>query len=158
MKKMLAFGGTLVLALCLTGCGSDDKEKLMTCTKEDSIGNGLRGEYKYEVSYKGKYVTVVKSTEKIVAEDSVKSTLPVYKEAVENVYAPYKDVKYYDAKVVVDGNTLTSSVEINYSKIDTDKLIKIDQNNAQLIKDGKIKIDDMQSYYESSVIKATCKK
>lgn len=158
MKKMFALGCTLVAAICLTGCGSDDKEKVMTCTKEQTVSTGLKGEYTYEVSYKGKYVTVLRSTEKLIAEDDVKSTLPMYKDAVENVYKPYKDVKHYSAKVEVKDDTLTSTVEIDYSKVDTDKLISIDANNAQLIKDGKVKIDDIKSYYESSVVGATCKK
>lgn len=157
MKKMFALVCTFVVAICLTGCGSE-KEKVMTCTKEQTISSGLRGEYTYEVSYKGKYVTVLKSTEKMIAEDSVKSTLPMYKEAVDNVYKPYKDVKHYEAIVEVKDNVLTSIVEIDYSKIDTDKLISIDKNNAQLIKDGKVKVDDIKSYYESSVVGATCKK
>lgn len=156
-KKMMALGCTLVCAACLTGCGSSE-EKVMTCTKEESITTGLKGKYVYEVSYKGKNVTVLKSTEQIIAEDDVKSTLDMYKEAVENVYKPYNDVEHYDAKVEVKGNTLTSTVTIDYSKVDTDKLIKIDQNNAQLIKKGKVNIDDIKSYYESSVINATCKK
>ena len=156
MKKMFALGCTFVAAICLTGCGSNDTEKVMTCKKEQTVSTGLKGEYTYEVSYKGKYVTVLKSTEKLVAEDSVKSTLPMYKEAVENVYKPYKDVDNYSAKVDVKDYVLTSIVEINYAKIDTDKLISIDKNNAQLIKNGKVKIDDIKSYYESSVVGATC--
>ena len=39
-------------------------------------------------------------------------------------------------------------------QIDTDKLIEIDSANSTLIKDGKIKIEDMQSLYES--VGTTC--
>jgi len=56
--------------------------------------------------------------------------------------------------ISVDGNTLTSTVDIDYAKIDTKKMIEIDSANGQLIKDGKIKLEDLKSAYET--IGASC--
>ena len=55
----------------------------------------------------------------------------------------------------INGNTFTSTVDIDYEKIDTEKLISIDSSNSQLIKNGKIDINDIKNIYES--IGATCK-
>ena len=48
-----------------------------------------------------------------------------------------------------------SKVDINYSKIDTNKLIEIDKANSQIITDGKIKVSSVKSLYEK--LGATCK-
>lgn len=151
LKKVVVLVG-LVLLLG-AGCGS---EKTMTCTRTMNQ-NGLQADLRYEVDYKGDTVIKVKSTEKMTIEgDDAADTLDTYKTTVENTYAPYKDVEHYNYNVTVDGNTLTSTVEIDYSKIDTNKMIEIDSANSQLIKDGKIKIDDLKSAYESAGI--TCEK
>ena len=72
----------------------------------------------------------------------------------EKLEAKYKDVKYYDYDIQVKNGVLTSTVDINYAKIDTDKLIEIDSANGTLIKDGKIKLEDLKSAYET--IGASC--
>ena len=40
---------------------------------------------------------------------------------------------------------LISKVDINYSKIDTNKLIEIDKANSQIITDGKIKVSSVKN-------------
>ena len=81
--------------------------------------------------------------------------LNTYKEQIESLYSPYKDVEYYEYNVDITDNKLTSTVDINYTKVDTDKLLEIDSANGALIKDGKISVDDIKSVYES--LGATCK-
>lgn len=151
LKKLVVLVGFVLLVA--SGCGS---EKTMTCTRTMDQ-NGMKADLRYEVNYKGSTVSKVKSTEKITIEgDDVTDTLETYKTTVENTYAPYKDVEHYNYNVSVDGNTLTSTVDIDYSKIDTKKMIEIDSANGQLIKDGKINIDDLKSAYSAAGI--TCEK
>lgn len=152
MKKIWTLTAVAFVFL-LAGCGAKQEEKTMTCTRTATQSN-MNINLNYEVKYKGNYVTSVKSTEKIISEDT--SMLEQYKTMVEETYSPYKDVKYYEYNVSVDGNTLTSIAEIDYEKIDTDKMIEIDSANSQLIKDGKISVDDIESLYNS--VGATCKK
>lgn len=144
----------LVLACCVflfaTGCG---KTKTMTCTRTMNQ-NGMKADLRYEVDYKGSTVSKVKSTEKISIDDT--ELLDTYKKTVEETYEPYKDLEHYNYNVEINDNTLTSTVEIDYDQIDTDKMIEIDSANAQLIQDGKIKIDDLKSAYEAAGI--TCEK
>lgn len=40
---------------------------------------------------------------------------------------------------------LISKVDINYSKIDTNKLIEIDKANSQIITDGKIRVSSVKN-------------
>ena len=73
------------------------------------------------------------------------------------MYLVYKNVEHYYYDVTISGNTLTSITKIDYSKIDTDKMIEIDSANASLIKNGKIRLTDLRETYESSSVGATCK-
>ncbi|MCI9280047.1 MAG: YehR family protein [Bacilli bacterium] len=151
MKKIMML--IVVSLFCLTGCGNETKT--MTCTRSMNQ-NGLGMDLRYEVEYSKNTVTKVKSIEKVTS--SSKDVLENYKEAVEAIYEPYKDVEHYNYELKIDGDTLTSTLEVDYSKVDTKKMIEIDSANAQLIKDGKIKIDDIKAMYESSSVGATCTK
>ena len=107
----------------------------------------------YKVDYKGNYVTKVKSVEIVKSDDS--EYLNTLKEQTENIYSAYNNIENYNYKTEINGNTFTSTVDIDYEKIDTEKLISIDSSNSQLIKNGKIDINDIKNIYES--IGATCK-
>ena len=153
MKRKYLFLAVIISVMFLvTGCSSNSEEKTMTCSRTMDQ-NEMKTSLSYKISYKGDYVTRVKSEESIETSDT--STLNTYKEQIEKIYNPYKDVKYYQYNVTIDGNKLISTVDINYALIDTDKLIEIDSANSQLIKDGKVKISDVKSLYEQ--LGATCK-
>ncbi len=153
MKRKYLFLAVIISVMFLvTGCSSNSEEKTMTCSRTMDQ-NEMKTSLSYKISYKGDYVTRVKSEESIETSDT--STLNTYKEQIEKIYNPYKDVKYYQYDVRIDGNKLVSTVDINYEKIDTDKLIKIDSANSQLINDGKVKVSSVKSLYEQ--LGATCK-
>ncbi|MCI8498717.1 MAG: YehR family protein [Bacilli bacterium] len=151
MKKK-ALLGTIVLATALFvgGCGKTEE---LTCTREATIAGGAKMSLNYKVTHKGGIVKLVETEEKVTSENE--QYLETYKTTVESLYSPYDDVEHYNYEVKIDGDTLISKTEINYEKIDTKKLIEIDSANENLIKNGKIKVDDIKSAYES--IGATCK-
>ncbi len=147
----------LVAVMCagivlLTGCGAKE-EKTMTCTRTINQ-SGIKMNLSYNVTYKGDYVTTVKSEEKITA--SSEEVLETYKEQLEKTTASFKDIEYYDHDIKIDGDTLTSTINIDYEKIDTDKLIEMDSSMKQLIKNGKVSVDDIESVYNQLGI--TCEK
>lgn len=150
MKSFKSIILILVLVICLTGC-SLGGTKTMTCTRTATQGS-MKLDVDYKVTYSGKYVKTVESVEKIISSN--KTVLDTYKKTVENIYAPYNDLEYYDAEVTVDGDTLISKVVIDYEKIDTDKLVKIDSAIGNILKNGKIRIEDMKAIYEKNG--ATC--
>ncbi len=150
-RKYLFLAVTMLVVFLVTGCSSS-KEKTMTCTRTMNQ-SGMKTNLNYKVTYSGDYVNRVQSEESIETSDT--TTLNTYKEQIEKIYTPYKDIKYYTYNVTIDGNKLVSTVDINYAKIDTKKLIEIDSANSQLINDGKVKLSSVKSLYEQ--LGATCK-
>lgn len=150
-KKYLLLAVISIFALLLTGCGNNNEEKIMTCSRTLNQNN-MKTSLNYTVTHKNSYVTNVKSVETIESDDT--TLLETYKSQIESIYSPYKDIKYYDYAVTIDGNTLTSTVNIDYEKIDTNKLIEIDSANSSLFENGKISIKTMKSVYEQ--LGATC--
>ena len=128
------------------------EEKTLVCTRTATLSSDVKVDLRYEVTYKDDSVTYLKSTEKVIS-DSI-SYLEAYKKQVENTYEPYKNITYYDYEITIEDDTMTSSVSVDYSKIDTNKLISIDSANATLIKNGKIDINSIKTLYES--VGATC--
>ncbi len=155
MKKYLSILLLVVGLFVISGCdnASKDKIKTMTCTRKATITEGVTADLSYKVTYKGDYVKTVNTVEKLTSDNS--NYLELYKTTIEKSYSPYKDVKHYNYEVKVDGNILTSTVKIDYDKIDADKLIEIDSANSSLIKNGKVEVDTMKTLYES--VGATCK-
>ncbi|MDD6244698.1 MAG: DUF1307 domain-containing protein [bacterium] len=152
-KRYLLLAVIIPIIFLVTGCTSlKNIEKSMTCSRSMNQ-NDMRTNLNYKVFYKNNYVTRVKSEESI--ETSSTSTLNTYKEQIEKIYSPYKDIKFYQYNVTINDNKLVSTVDINYEKIDTKKLIEIDSANSQLIKNGKVKLSDVRSLYEQ--LGATCK-
>ena len=148
MKKLKYLVVLLLGIVVITGCESNDKEKTMVCTRtinQDSISMDL----KYTVTYKGEYVQQIESVEKVKTSDP--TTLTTFKDTIEATYKPYLDIKYYDFNVTVEDDTLTSTVKIDYSKIDTKKLVEIDSANSQLFTDdGKAKLETIKATYKAS--------
>ena len=150
-RKYLFLAVTMLVVFLVTGCSSSE-EKTMTCTRTMNQ-SGMKTNLNYKVTYSGDYVNRVQSEESIETSDT--TTLNTYKDQIEKIYTPYKDIKYYTYNVTIDGNKLVSTVDINYAKIDTKKLIEIDSANSQLINDGKVKLSSVKSLYEQ--LGATCK-
>ncbi len=142
MKKFLAVV-MCVGVLFLTGCGAEE-EKTLKCTRTLNQ-SGIKMDLSYNVSYKGDYVTKVKSVEKIISNDS--ATLEAYKEQLKKTTESVSKIEYYDHDVKIDGDTLTSTITIDYTKIDTDKLIETDSSLKQLIKKGKVSVKDIKTLY-----------
>ena len=143
-RKYFTLGIALFFLLFITGCGTTE-EKTMTCTRTMNK-NGIKTNLTYKVIYQNNYVNKVHSEE--VVETEASEILESYKKQVENMYSAYKEIKYYNCDIKIKDNRLTSIVDIDYSKIDTKKLIEIDSANGNIIKNGKIKVQDIKSLYE----------
>lgn len=157
MKKIKFITMVLVCVLLMTsGCGKDAKkakENILECTSSETQGV-LTIELKYTITYQGDYVQKEVSVNKITATKDV--DLNAYKNTIEAEYEPYKDIKYYDNKIKIEKNTITSTRTIDYSKIDTDKLLSTGSEYYELITDGKVKLSTLKDLYTN--IGMTCKK
>lgn len=157
MKKIKFVTIILVCVLLMTsGCGKEEKktkESILECTRNITQEN-ITIDLKYTITYQGNYVQKVVNVNKII---STKNTdLNAYKERLEAEFEPYKDIKYYDNDIKIDNNTLTSTTTIDYTKIDTDKLLSVDSGYSELIKAGKVKLSTMEDLYTN--VGMTCKK
>lgn len=151
MKKVFIVLG--VLLLLVTGCGKEAEEK-MVCTRTTNMNN-VEMNLRYEVYYEGNNVNKVQSTEKVISDDA--ETLQTYQNQVKNIYSSFDNVDHYNYDVSVEGDTLTSTTDIDYTKIDMDQLLEIDSSIEQLLNDsGKIDLDKITQVYEQTG--ATCSK
>lgn len=153
MKKRLF--GVLVVAMmvAVTGCGKGDSTKILTCTLDQEVQTGTNISSTYKVTYKGDYVNLVETTEKITSDNS--EYLQLVKKITEQTYAQFDDVKHYDYKVEVKDDTLTSTTKINYEKMNTDDLIEVNPDIESILDDGKLKLADIKKVYEQ--LGAECK-
>ncbi len=173
MKKCIL----LVICICLlcfvtTACGSSNNKskvksgyKVMNCTRLVENSEISKTDMNYELYYKGNYVMEMHSVEKITAEEEI---LNKYKTAYENSYSKYKDLKYYNHKLEIKDDTLISTVDIDYTKIDMDKLEQLESSvelkeegndkktKYSVYKDGKVLLDKVKDLYEK--LGANCKK
>ena len=120
-------------------------EKL-TCSREASAGSGVDVNLDYEIYYQGEYIQILHSTEQVVTDDQ--DTLDEYEDAYKGIYKHYEGLKYYDNTVTRTNDSVTSDTVINYGKIDTDKLLAIEGEEDNVIKDGKVKLDDWLDFAE----------
>lgn len=146
MKKGLIVLAVMLLVL-VTGCASSKEEK-MVCTRTSTM-NKIELDLNYQVYYQGDVVNKVQTTEKITSTS--KETLATYKQAVEDLYSNFDDIKHYNYDITIEGDTLTSKTDINYSKININDLLKIDSSIEQLLNENnKISLEKITQVYEST--------
>ena len=123
----------------------------LVCTLNNSDSDWINVKGVYTVKYSGEYVNLVDTIETINSENE--QWIEYYKNALEETYKPYKNLKFYDYDIKTTKNTLTSKVTINYEKIDMNKFLEINQSTI-FIENGKVSLEKLKSYYE--LIGATC--
>ena len=146
MMKILRSSIVLVMVLLLAGCGSNSSvssDGVKKCTRTGTVTNGST-EMNYEVYYKGEYVVLLHSTEKIISDSS--SVLDTYEEAYKSIFKQYEGLEYYDNKITRSSNSVTNEITINYEKIDMGKLLDIEGGENNVIENGKVKLDTWLSF------------
>ena len=146
----------LLISLVLTGCfnnkkdddvTNDDDVLITVCRGQQEISDGIEANFRYEITSKNNNVLSLVSTETIETSDI--EYLESAKKSMEDTHSIYKDIKYYEYEITVDDNKLVSTVDIDYSKIDIDKLISIDKANENIVVDGKVNLNYLKNMYES---------
>lgn len=149
MKKLLLIIPVLLL---LVGCGS--KTGTLKCSmSQNNVLNNYSLKSEYTVNYKGDYVTKVESKEVVTSESS--SILDYFESALNTTYDNMsKTYGGYTFKVTKDGNTVTSTVTIDYDKMNVEKLYNDESSLKNYIKDNHLTVDGIKSMYASMGI--TC--
>ena len=143
-KKIGVLLLTLTTLVLTSGCGKESGT--MTCTNEIENGN-YKTNLEAKITYSKKVVDKVVTTEEIMTDDDNKAK--DFKELLENYYASYNKLDGFTNTVEVKNKKVISKTTIDYHAVDTDELIKIDESNKALIKDGKVSLDDMKESYKS---------
>ncbi len=99
----------------------------LDCTREATAIGDLEAEFHYYVTYEKGIMLVLHSVEKVSGDNQ--DALKQYEDAYNKIKDNYKDIKYYDMDVKREKNSVTNDTVINYTKVDTSKIIKIEGNN-----------------------------
>lgn len=159
MKRVVILG--IALLVFATGCGqqtgyneSNTKDDKMICTRTANA-TGLKMDFRYEVYYQGNDVNKVQTAEKITSDST--ETLQAYQQQIKSLYSNFDNIEHYNYDVKIEGNTLISTTDINYQKMNIDELVNVDSSIEQLLNDDrKIDLDKITQVYEQ--LGATCEK
>lgn len=134
MRKFILIGIMIFSVAILSGCGTQ-KMKTVTCTLDrNDIENGYQMTATYEIYTDGEIVDKVKTVEKVFSDnDEVLSSFENY---LNNVYEPMND-RYggYDVDIKKDSDSLTSTVVIDYKKVDIEKLLTDQPSMSSMVND-----------------------
>ena len=160
--------GIIVLCFLLVGCGKKDvdivntsntKGKLsdnpssninvngsgtLECSRAANVSDGLEASFRIVVTYKNGNMLVLHSIDTIKSDNQ--DSLTEYENAYNKISEQYKDIKYYDTTVTRDDNSVMFDLNINYEKVDIDKIIEIEGDDAKMFKDGKAKLKPWLTY------------
>jgi len=98
------------------------------CTRKATAGSGIDVSLSYDIYYTGNILNMIQSEEKIMSANS--ESLDTYEEAYRGIHEHYKDLEYYDTSLVRTETTVTSTMTIDYDKIDVEKLIEIEGSSS----------------------------
>ena len=144
MKKKIGVLLLVLTTLVLT-CGCEKESGTMTCTNEIKNGNYTTN-LKATITYSKKVVDKVVTVEEIMTDEDSKAD--DFKTLLDNYYVSYNKLEGFTNTVEVKNKKVISKTTIDYHAIDTDALIKIDESNKALIKDGKVALDDLKETYK----------
>lgn len=152
-SKILILIGIMILLL--TGCDSTNssKDKVVSngenvntsnmghkhCTREATAGSGIDVNLNYDLYYTGENINILHSEEKVMSADS--NSLDTYENAYKKIHNNYEGLEYYDAVVERGDTTVTSSITINYDKININQLLAIEGEEDNIIVNGKAKLN-----------------
>ncbi len=153
IRKFKKVGIFLVCGLVLicTGCEASVSNAggsgVIQCSRVGTI-DGATSQMFYELYYDGEYLTVLHSSEQVLSDDE--EILDTYEAAYKNIYKAYEGLKYYDAEVIRDSDSVITDVTINYEKIDIDALLDIEGSEDNVIdEDGKVKLQTWLDFAET---------
>lgn len=143
MKNKLLILAIIVLLVC--GCSSKEKievsgEKINTnkmkhqhCVRNGNAGTGITVDLQYDIYSTGDQLNVLQAMEKVASANN--ETLDTYENAYKNIHAHYEGLEYYDTNVERTDTTVTSTININYDKINIDELIAIEGEEDNIFED-----------------------
>ena len=144
-----------LLAFGVTGCTKDETPKKITCTLENkNVVSNYTLNSTYNINYVGKTVKSVETVEKVTSTDE--NIIKTFESTFNETYSKLdKEYGGYVFEVKTENDSVTSTVSIDYSKMDLDKLVK-DQPSMKdsMNEDNELLVSRLQESYEA--MGATC--
>lgn len=150
MKKYILLLCSIILML--TGCEKKELTKKVECNINTETEK-IKFEGTYELTYTGNYIDNVKFTETYTVEEE--SLIQTVEDTFDSLYKEANDIKYFNYTKKTNNLSVTSIVDIDYSKINLDEYVKFNENIKSAIKDNKIEATILINSYKSNG--ATCK-
>jgi len=163
MKRIVSLLSLIVLcSLLVCGCGKEEIDNkdvtgttnvkqsivsedfdqngsgLLRCNQEAVAGEGIDVSLNYIVKYKNGNILELISIQSVKSNSS--ESLDLYENAYNNISDNYKGLEHYEGVVVRNGDSVTYTMTINYEKINIDKLLDIEGEEDNIIKNGKAKL------------------
>ena len=153
MKKVAFLFLLGIILFTFTACeDSSTKEKVISngevvntkkmqhkhCERAGTIDDG-EVSLQYEIYYTGEVLNLLKSEEKVISANS--EILDTYEKAYKGIHAHYEGLKYYDTEVIRGDTTVTSTIVINYDKIDIEGLLSVEGAKDNIVENGIPKVD-----------------
>lgn len=149
MKKYILICCSILL---LTACSEPSITKQTECTINNEV-DGIKVDGTYVLTYTDEYIDTVKFTEKYTVSEEY--LIPTVEETFDALYKDLGELKYYYYNRKTEGLSVTSTVSIDYNRINIQELTKLNADLKKIIKDDKIEAKLLIESYESSG--ATCK-
>ncbi|MEG1475623.1 MAG: DUF1307 domain-containing protein [Longicatena sp.] len=148
----------LLFVLCIAGCSNSNdknKESVMNCKLQTKF-NIMDVESNSKIYYVGdkaiknlKNETVTFYKSKDVTNEEMTAFIEEYVETLKKQKASTKDLDGVTMNFTVDESVITIKGEIDYTKIDVDKMKETDPNIKDLLTDNKISVSKLKSSSEA---------
>ena len=116
----------------------------LKCTRDATVVDDLKGTFVIDITYKDGNITNLHTFEKV--EGDKPDSLTKFEDAYNKIADKYKDIEYYDTTVTRKDNYVIFDVNVNYEKVDINKIIEIEGDDAKMFKDGKAKLKPWLAY------------
>lgn len=114
-------------------------QKHKVCTREANAGENIDVNLNYDVYYTDDILNLLISQEEIVTDDQ--ETLDEYENAYRKIAKYYENLEYYDQIINRTNNSVLYKTTINYDKIDIQKLLDIEGEEDNIIKNKEAKVE-----------------
>ena len=163
INKKLLLIPLLVLLVFVTGCDNNtttEEESVKTmkhvvCTRQGEDTN-LTASMKYDIYTSDGYIKILKSQEEVTSNSQ--EVLDEYENAYRKIFKVYDSVEHYNTKVTREDNKVIANIDIDYRKVDMDKIVQIENitDEDNLVIHGKIKLSNWKKYMKK--VGVTCDK
>lgn len=153
MKK-ISITIILVLILILSvGCEKKDKDlKVINCKIDSVPADSIKVKRTYKIYYKKKLVKRTESEDIITSDD--KDLIKKYSTAYQSLANRYQDINDYDFTVKTKKDKVIVRINIDYDKVDVDKILEIEGKDDNIFTGKKVYLDKLLKWTEEHGI--TC--